>query len=364
MAADTVRVLIAEPSVAVRAVLSEVVRAAPRALLVGAVAQLDAVGDMVGRLKVELVLLSDAAGQAGIGALRRRHPQVGIVLIASGDRASARLTVNALGDSVVGFIERPDTPDAGGGHAALVRQLVPLITVHQTRTAVWEGRGAVAGRIRPRPVGEEHIARRRGARVPGPIGLVAIGISTGGPQALRELMAHLPGDLGAPVLVVQHMPAMFTQMMAQTLDRVSQLTVREARPGDRPVSGTVLVAPGGRHMVLRRAAGGYQVDMTLDPPVHACRPAVDVLFHSIAQCYPGTVLAVVMTGMGEDGCDGVRALKERRCYCLTQSQASCVVYGMPQAVDEAGLSDEHVPLTKLAGRIAALLRGAGRESGT
>jgi two-component system chemotaxis response regulator CheB len=360
MAGSTIRILVAEKSVAVRSVLSEVVNATPRALLVGFAPALEGVGDAIERLNADLVLLSDAVGRVGIGAIRRRHPNVGIVLIASGDRASARLTMSTIGEGVLGFIERPGVTAPGAGHAELVRQLLPLVTVFLTRRITLHNADVLAERARPLPTGPDRLLRRRGVVAPVSIGLVAVGVSTGGPQALRELMTHLPGDLGAPVLVVQHMPTMFTQMMSQTLDRISQLTVREAQQGDRPVSGTALVAPGGRHMVLRRAAAGYQVDINDDPPVHACRPSVDVLYASIAACFTGTVLAVVMTGMGEDGLAGVRALKARQCYCLTQSEASCVVYGMPQAVDDADLSDERVPLNMLAGRIAALVRGGGQ----
>jgi two-component system chemotaxis response regulator CheB len=164
-----------------------------------------------------------------------------------------------------------------------------------------------------------------------------------------------------PILLVQHMPPLFTASLAQELDRKSQITVKEAVEGEPLRPGTVFIAPGGRHMIVRSAedvtpgSTGYVIGLNDDPPENSCRPAVDVLFRSIAAEYHGNVLAVVMTGMGSDGCEGVRAMQQKGCYCLTQSSASCVVYGMPLAVDEAGLSDESVPLHRLAAKIVSLV---------
>lgn len=360
MTRTSVRILVVERAVSLRTALADVIGAMPRAMLVGTVSELNDVAGAIARFRPDVVLLSDEVGQAGIALVRRHHPEVGVILLASGSRASARLAMNALGDGVLGFISRPDSATPGDGQADLVRQLLPLLTVYLTRRAAAESASVAASYPKRAPTGPDHVLRRRGVVAPRSVGLIAIGISTGGPEALRELIAHLPGDIGVPVLLVQHMPTMFTRVLANTLDQVSELTVREARDGERPISGTVLLAPGGQHMVLRRAPAGYRVELNEDPPVHACRPSVDVLFTSIAECYTGMVLAVVMTGMGEDGRDGVRALKAKQCYCLTQSEASCVVYGMPQAVDAAELTDERVPLKYLAGRIVALVRGGGQ----
>jgi two-component system chemotaxis response regulator CheB len=191
---------------------------------------------------------------------------------------------------------------------------------------------------------------------------VAIGVSTGGPNALVQLIPLLPADFPVPVLLVQHMPPMFTASLAEHLDQRSQVRVREATHGEPVLPGQVLIAPGGRHMVVRRlsdaASGETRLIAGLNdaPPENSCRPSVDVLFRSLAAHLEGNILAVVMTGMGNDGLEGVRALKRRGCACLTQSEASCVVYGMPLAVDEAGLSDEQVALERLAARIVHWVR--------
>lgn len=195
------------------------------------------------------------------------------------------------------------------------------------------------------------------------IDIVAIGVSTGGPVALSEVIPYLPEDLGVPVVLVQHMPPNFTGSLAETLARKSHLQVKEASEGESVVAGKVLIAPGGMHMVLKLAPKGspYKcvVEFNMDPPENSCRPAVDVLFRSVAACYGGNMLAVIMTGMGSDGKEGVKVMKQHGCICLSQSAETCVVYGMPMAVDEAGLSDESVPLTKLAERITAIVRRPG-----
>ncbi len=194
------------------------------------------------------------------------------------------------------------------------------------------------------------------------IDVVGIGISTGGPNALGELLPRLPADFPVPILLVQHMPPLFTASLAEYLDERSRVAVREARDGEPVLPGCVYLAPGGRHMVVRRLAGpdgeasSLVIGLNENPLENSCRPSVDVLFRSLAAHHDGNMLAVIMTGMGNDGCEGVRAMKRRGCLCLTQSEASCIVYGMPLAVDEAELSDEQVPLDQLADRITQLVR--------
>jgi len=191
-----------------------------------------------------------------------------------------------------------------------------------------------------------------------PIEVVLIGCSTGGPQALARIIPQLPGDLGVPVLVVQHMPPVFTSSLAESLNRESKLRVSEAVDNQLIVPNTVLIAPGGRHMGVKaeKGRGDRRVALNDDPLVNSVRPAADVLFLSAASVYGGATLSLVLTGMGEDGLDGVRSLRACGGQTLTQNAASCVVYGMPRAIERAGLSDESVPLDDLAGRLSLLVR--------
>ncbi|MBU0742647.1 response regulator [bacterium] len=183
----------------------------------------------------------------------------------------------------------------------------------------------------------------------------AIAVSTGGPVALDKLIPKLPATYPLPILVVQHMPPLFTEIMARDLDAKSAVKVVEANDGDRLEGGTVYLAPGGKHMTVRRIGDMSKIALNMDPPLNNCRPSANVLFRSLSEIRDEAgILAVVMTGMGDDGCEGVRLLKAGKCHCLTQSAGSCVVYGMPRAVKEAGLSDESVTLHRLDRRLVDL----------
>jgi len=179
---------------------------------------------------------------------------------------------------------------------------------------------------------------------------VVIGSSTGGTQALEQILLALPAD--APgIAVVQHMPERFTQLYAERLDSICALRVREARQGDRLERGVVLIAPGGRHLRLRKTAGQYYAEIIDGPPVNRHKPSVDVLFRSLAQHTSGDALAIMLTGMGDDGAQGMRQLHDLGVRTLAQDEASCVVFGMPKEAIRLGGVDEVLPLDAMAGAI-------------
>ncbi|MEI6036028.1 MAG: CheB methylesterase domain-containing protein, partial [Verrucomicrobiae bacterium] len=188
--------------------------------------------------------------------------------------------------------------------------------------------------------------------------IVLIGVSTGGPRALLDVIPQLPADFPIPLLVVQHMPPIFTKSLAEQIDRISPLHVEEAGDDITIRAGTVLIAPGGRHLKIRRAPdGSLHTRLTDDPPLNSCRPAVDALFQSASECRLRGAIAVILTGMGEDGANGVATLKNALpTWCLSQDAASCVVYGMPMAVERRGLSNEVLPLVAIARRLGELAR--------
>jgi two-component system chemotaxis response regulator CheB len=194
-----------------------------------------------------------------------------------------------------------------------------------------------------------------------PFSVLAIGCSTGGPDALAVVLGGLPRDLAVPVVVVQHMPPLFTRMLAQRLDTGSELTVREAEDGDALVPGHVLIAPGGRHLALKRTAAGSAVQLNDDPPENFCRPAVDVLFRSVASLYRDRVLAVVLTGMGRDGALGARAVRDGGGEVFAQDELTSVVWGMPGAVVSAGQADRILPLSDVSRELGIAL---GRRNST
>jgi two-component system chemotaxis response regulator CheB len=187
--------------------------------------------------------------------------------------------------------------------------------------------------------------------------MVLIGVSTGGPVALAQLLPAIPRDIGVPILIVQHMPPMFTKSLADNLSAKCAVRVREAVHGEFPDPNTVYIAPGGRQMRLGTGAENRPViELTDDPPENNCRPAVDYLFRSAAIHFPGRSMAVILTGMGSDGALGLRLLKRSGCFVIAQDEASCVVYGMPKAAVDAGMADVILPLESIANRIAAVVR--------
>ena len=185
---------------------------------------------------------------------------------------------------------------------------------------------------------------------------VVIATSTGGPNALAEVIPHLPADLGVPVYIVQHMPTGFTDHLSRSLNKKSKLTVHEAQEGQSVGPNEVFLAPGGQHMLCEGTASEPVIALNEDARVHSCRPAADLLFNSAVKLYGPRTLAVVMTGMGQDGRDGVREIRREGGYCIVQDPESCVVYGMPGSVVDDGGADEIVPLDKLAKRIAELVK--------
>lgn len=195
---------------------------------------------------------------------------------------------------------------------------------------------------------------RRGPRKHAvPIGIVAIGSSTGGPPALQNILTKLPRNLPAGVVVAQHMPPMFTKSLAERLNSLSQLSVREAMDGDRIEPGLVLIAPGGRHMTVRKRAGQTFVSVSDEPATTLYKPCVDVMVNSVAEVYGAHTMGVILTGMGSNGLVGMKNIKSHGGLVIAQNEPTCVVYGMPRSVIEAGLADHVSPIDCIASDISS-----------
>lgn len=298
--------------------------------------------------------------------LRSLDPFVGVIVVSAVSAEGARASLDAVQLGAFDLITKPD-PGRDGAPAPLVlrRELVPRLLACGEFVANRRGGGVQRGVappaaarpavVQPPPAAPDRSGRRRS---PGDRPrLVVIGCSTGGPAALDKVIPALPADLRAPVLVVQHMPPMFTKTLAESLDRKAKLSVLEARPGQPIEAGSVLIAPGGRHLRLRERGGAWETEVTDDPPENSCRPSVDYLFRSAAEIVGESTLAVIMTGMGEDGTAGIRLLKARGAVVYAQDEASCVVFGMPRTPVEEGLADLVLPLEEIAWRISCACRG-------
>ncbi|MFH1034197.1 MAG: chemotaxis-specific protein-glutamate methyltransferase CheB [Pseudomonadota bacterium] len=378
------RVLVVDESVVNRRLLAEALAAMPEVGSAAATPTGRLALSRLGLQPVDVVLVDvegpPDGGLESIRAMRRQYPEVTVVALSHLDSMAAPKVIGALEAGALEVVGKPAEKAPPAEWREFRQQLEGLFRgIRGRREAGRARRLSTPGQAPPAPSRpapapprptaplETPPARPRPAPLGGRLEVVAIGVSTGGPNALKSVVPRLPRDLGVPILLVQHMPATFTKALAESLDRGSQLTVKEAREGETALAGTVYLAPGGRHMVVRQegppSARRLVIGLNDDPPVNSCRPAVDVLLASLAQGETGRVLAVIMTGMGSDGLAGVAAIKRRGGYCLSQSEDTCVVYGMPRAVDEAGLSDEKVGLEDLAARILALVRRGQEQRG-
>ena len=345
--ADQLKVLVVDDSAIYRSLVQGCLRDMPELRCVGTAHDgRDAIAKTK-ELRPDLILLDVEmpvmGGLEAIPELRKLVPDAGIIMVSSLTTDGANVTMESLQAGAFDFVTKPQVKAGEDGFAALREPLTAVIAAFR------EGRlqRARPARLLPRPKGR--------GKAPA-IDVIAIGVSTGGPSALAELVPKLPPDLRVPVLIVQHMPARFTASLATSLDRRSKLRVFEAEEG-RPIrAGEVLVAPGGKHLTVAVSDSEPFVRLTNTKPVSSFRPSVDVLFSSLAESLPGRSLCLVMTGMGADGLEGVKAVRARGGWCIAQDQASCAVYGMPRSVIEAGQADEVVGLDELAARIVEIAK--------
>ena len=274
-------------------------------------------------------------GVAFVQAQMARRP-IPIVIISVVNGAGEQV-LSALDAGAIDFLQKPTTL-ASDRLLEVADELIEKVKA--AAGAPMNRSVADAPVLEPLPV-----SVAAGARA---IDIVVIGISTGGPQALRLVMPRLPADLPVPVAIVLHMPPGYTELYAAKLNEVTPLTVKEAAEGDVVEPGVILLAPAGRHMTFRRSGAKVVCHLDLRPLDTLHRPAVDVLFQSAAEVYGERTLGVVMTGMGSDGRDGSAWIKARGGRILTEAEHTCVVYGMPRSIVEAGLSDRTVPLEGMA----------------
>jgi len=301
-----------------------------------------------GELRPDVILLDVEMpvmnGVEAMPKLRSLLPQAGIIMVSSLTTNGANITMDALQAGAFDFVTKPQVKAGEDGFAALREPLSVVIGAFRESRAQ-----------RSRPVKSPPKPKQARGKVP-VIDVIAIGCSTGGPSALAELIPELPEDLRVPVLIVQHMPARFTASLATSLDRRSKLRVREAEEGRPLRAGEVLVAPGGKHLEVAMQDSEPFVRLTSGGVVNSFRPSVDVLFKSLSVSMPGRALCVVMTGMGADGLEGVKTVRQRGGWCIAQDQASCAVYGMPRSVVESGEADEVVALDHLAARLQEIAK--------
>jgi two-component system, chemotaxis family, protein-glutamate methylesterase/glutaminase len=334
------RVLVVDDSAYVRKIFKQMLSRSPFIEVVGAARDGQEALEMVEQLQPDVItcdlIMPVMDGVDFVREQMRRRP-IPIVIVSIANEGS-ELVLTALDCGAVDFVQKP---------TALATEKIFEVNdelIGKVKAAASVNIAPLQASItRPYPASTPLVSQAK------LVDIVVLGISTGGPQALKYLIPQLPADFPVPVLMVMHMPVGYTEMYAQRLDELAQLKVREARDGELVEAGVVLLAPAGRHLSLRRQANGeimtYLSARPFDTP-H--RPSVDVLFQSAAELFSNRTLGVVMTGMGNDGKQGAAWIKSQGGLVFTEAEESCVVYGMPWSVVEAGLSDQSVTLEKMA----------------
>jgi two-component system chemotaxis response regulator CheB len=340
------RVLVVDDSAYVRKVVKEMLSRSPFIEVVGAARDGREALELAKQLEPDVVtcdlIMPELDGVGFVQEQMRRKPVPIIIMSIANENAEAAL--NALDSGAVDFVQKP-TALATEKIFEVSNQLIDKVKAAGSISLDRIQTSAAAQKNSP----AEQV--QQGSTVVGnhSVDIVVLGVSTGGPQALKQVIPQLPSDLPVPVVVVMHMPVGYTEMYARKLDELSMLSVREALEGDVVRAGVVLVAPAGRHLSFRRLPDGTVVTHLDARPFEMLhRPSVDVMFQSAAETFRDRVLGIVMTGMGSDGKQGCAWIKSQGGLVFTESEESCVVYGMPGSVVEAGLSDKELPLGKLA----------------
>jgi two-component system chemotaxis response regulator CheB len=357
---DKIRILLVDDAAAVRRLVSSALNRDPGLEVVGTAGDGRMALARLAELQPDVVLLDlempVMGGLETLAALRKTHPRLPVIMFSRFTQRGVEATVHALTLGADDYVPKPgDGLDVG---PCIEELLIPKIKLLGSRV-----RG-VSGAPAPTPAAPSSVPRQAPS---GPTGtpsrqveVVVIGASTGGPNALAELFPALPPDWPVPTGVVQHMPPEFTARLAERLAAKSRLRVREAVAGEPVDSAQAWVAPGDHHLLVRQEGKAVRLALNQEPPVNSCRPSVDVLFRSAAEVYGPGVLAVVLTGMGQDGLRGCECVRAAGGQVLVQDEASSVVWSMPGAVAEAGLADQVLPLGHLGPEILRRVRAAGK----
>ncbi|MEO6714779.1 MAG: chemotaxis response regulator protein-glutamate methylesterase [Mycobacteriales bacterium] len=362
-----VTVLVVDDSVVVRRLVINALSIDPDIVVVGTASSGRLALQKITQLKPDVVTLDvempDMNGLEALVELRKTHSRLPVIMFSTVTERGASATLDALGKGANDYVTKPSSVGSVDEAIDSVRrQLIPKIKA-LAEWAAQDGvrRGRPTRPARTAPPATAAAAPRavlppaptpRPRATPGArIEAVAIGVSTGGPDALAGILPKISQTIGVPIFIVQHMPPVFTRLFAERLDARSGLTVTEAKHGDLVRPGCVYIAPGDLHMTVTRRGDEVRIATNQDPPEAWCRPAVNVLFRSVAQVYGGATLAVILTGMGSDGLRGVEVLHGAGAQIVVQDEPTSIVWGMPGAVAGAGLADRIVALDGIAAEI-------------
>jgi two-component system, chemotaxis family, protein-glutamate methylesterase/glutaminase len=349
-----IRVLVIDDSAIVRKILSETLASEPDIEVVGTAPDPIIALDKIKRLKPDVLTLDiEMPRMDGLTFLKQlmQTQAMPVILISSLAQSSVDIALEALRHGAVDVLAKPSGPYSVGELRATVSARIRAAAKAKLRKS---GPPEAPRPMVPIDDGTRHANMPR-ANLDR---LIAIGASTGGTEAIAALLTQLPAEV-PPILITQHIPAMFSRTFAQRLDKLCHMEVREAADGDVPRPGLALVAPGGFHMLLERAGAALRIKIKDGPLVCYQRPSVDVLFTSVAMVAGARAVGVILTGMGNDGAQGMKRMKDQGCHTIAQDEASCVIFGMPREAIRAGAVDQTLPLEGIA---AALMTACAKGS--
>lgn len=340
------RVLVVDDSAVIRRMVREVVAADPELEVAGVAANGKIALAMVDQCTPDVVTMDiempEMDGLAALKEIRRTRPTLRVIMFSSLTERAALATLDALASGADDYVTKPsNVQNVSEGSERIREQLIPKIKALCGRLDVHKIPGGLL-----RVPAWSKLALHHSK-----VDIVAIGTSTGGPNALAEILPRIPSDFPVPILIVQHMPPVFTAFLAERLAASSRIPIKEALPRAQVEPSQAWIAPGDFHMTILRDGAHMRLAMNQLPPENSCRPSVDVLFRSVAEVYGPGSLAVVLTGMGQDGLRGCERIREVGGQIVVQDEPSSVVWGMPGAVANAGIADRVLPLREIADHI-------------
>ena len=374
---DPVNVLVVDDSALMRNLVSKMIEATPGLRVADRAMNGLFALQKIPRCNPDVIVLDiEMPEMNGIEFLKERRRlgiEIPVLILSAVAKKGAQITMDALALGASDFITKPSGSVSSDIHT-VAGELARLLLAYGTQYQKSKGKNPTAYpfeypelmlekepgvSVSPAPAPrrfQKPVDKPVPSRPPGPIELVAIGISTGGPNALRQVFSRIDPELAPPVVVVQHMPPGFTEEFARSLDRICPLEVKEAADGDLLKSGRVLIAPGDKHLFVEKKSLAAVARLSDAPPENGHRPSADVLFASVAREYGNRALGVIMTGMGRDGARELGALFKEGSLTLGQDESSSVVYGMPKVAFDLGHVTEQVSLERMADRISELAR--------
>ncbi|MGM0417094.1 MAG: protein-glutamate methylesterase/protein-glutamine glutaminase [Thermodesulfobacteriota bacterium] len=370
---DKIKVLVVDDTIFYRKILSDIFKEIPGVEVVGsansgkvALSKIKSLEPDLITLDVEMPVMN---GLEVLEEINKNNIDIQVLMVSTLTGKGSQITIRALELGAFDFIEKPQEGGSMKENTEKVKaDLVPIIETFLHRKKQKRLFKSKQARVPENKTGvktpdKKPVQVSKSFSLKSKSEIIAIGISTGGPNALSKMIPLLPADLGVPVLVVQHMPPVFTASLAKSLNSKSKLEVSEAINGETILPNKIYIAPGGKQMKISASNDGQRrlIKITDDPPENSCRPSADYLFRSVSDYYVGRATGVIMTGMGSDGYKGLVEMHKKNSTIIAQSEETCTVYGMPKAAVDSNIADIICPLEKIADEIVKTVKNPARQ---